>query len=133
MHRNTDFKSKGHRKWATKVNRGVSEIITGRRGFFMSDAAKLDLCTCMDLLDAQEPLPFNWNIELYTKPPPLNPRRAPTTKVGKLPGDKTFDYYEGIENDYDEDDLDSVARPEWNPGEVRILKQTAPPFWAMAR
>ena len=41
--------------------------------------------------------------------------------------------FEDSDGDYDDDDLDPIARPEWNPGEVHILKLPETPFWGMAR
>ena len=62
---------------------------------------------------------------------PLRPPRVPSDKAGYLPGE----YKEAgpLGNDYDDDDLDPITRPDWNVGEVRIVKLSTTPFWAMAR
>ena len=55
----------------------------------------------------------------------------PTAKVGTLPGDITVQ--DQSDDDYDDDELDPVARPQWNLGEVRIVKLVTAPHWTMAR
>ena len=131
-HHNKEADKFSYRDWL-KVTSGVTQIITGRRGFTMPQTAKLDLCACLNLLDAEEPLPFTWDISLYTNPPELKAPRVPTDKIGSLPADKTHEQYADPEDDYDDDDLDSIARPEWNLGEVHVIKLPSAPFWTMAR
>ena len=89
----------------------------------MPKTAKLDLCACLNLIDGDDPLPFDWDISMYTNPPPLKAPRLATAKVGSLRGDKKYSRPES-EEDYDDEDLDSVARPQWSLGEVRIVKLT---------
>lgn len=122
-----------HREWSSKVSTGVTQIIQGRRGNFMPTSAKLDLCACLNLHDGTEDLKFDWDTSIYTSPPPLKLPRLPTDKVGLLPGDKPYRLFEEPDEDYDEDGLDLIARPELNMGEVRVAKLTMPPFWAMIR
>ena len=124
-----------HISWAKKVNKGLTEVITGSRGCLLPEESQVDLCKCMNLLTGETPLPFDWDIDLYTNAPELRRPRVATDKIGALPGDegyKSFDA-DGIEDDYDDDDLDPIKRPKWNRGEVHIIKLNAPPFWAMAR
>jgi len=131
--RNSKPDQESHKKWAAKVNEGVSAILTGRRKWEIPVKSQTDLCMCMNLLDAITPLPFSWDIDIYTNPPPLRAPRVPTEKVGSLIGDKPYKEFEDSDGDYDDDDLDPIARPEWNPGEVHILKLPETPFWGMAR
>ena len=122
-----------HQTWAQQVIKGVGEIISGRRGKELNLASRLDLCICMNLLKVETPLPFLWDIDIYTKPPPLKPPRVPTEEVRSLIGDKPYKECNDSDDDYDDDDLDPIARPEWTQGEVRIIKLGRTPFWAMAR
>lgn len=132
MHHNKEEDKAAYRDWATKVSTGVAQIINGRRT--INEKAKLDLCACLVLLDGKAPLPFDWDITLYTEPPALRAPRLPTAKVGPLPGDKGYKQYVDPEEDDDDGDLDDpIARPKWNLGEVQIVKMTAAPFWIMAR
>jgi hypothetical protein len=119
-----------YNEWSSKVCKGVTNIMTGRRGKVMTIEQKQDLCACLDLLESHQSLMFSWDISLYVKPPALNPPRTPTAQIGSLPGDLK---YEDPDDDYDDDDYDAVARPDWNLGEVRIVKQITTPFWYMAR
>ena len=132
MHGNNATDTAAYRDWASQVSTGVTQILSGRRGNVMPRKAKIDLCACLNLLDGNEPLPFAWDIGLYTNPPPLNAPRLATATVESQPGDRTCSRADSDE-DYDEDDLDAVARPQWSIGEVRIVKLTAAPYWAMAR
>ena len=97
----------------------------------MSQTSKLDLCKCLNLLEGEVPLPFVWDISIYTDPPELKAARVPTAKVGSMPGDKTYE--ELSDDDYDDDDLDPITRPQWNLGEVHIVKLSMAPHWTMAR
>jgi hypothetical protein len=132
MHENKENDKAAYREWASQVATGVTQILSGRRGDGIPHKAKLDLCACLNLIDAIDPLPFDWDISMYTNPPPMNAPRLATAKVGSLRGDKKYSHPESDE-DYDDDDLDSVARPQWSIGEVHILKLTVAPFWAMVR
>ena len=132
MHDNNPTDKAAYRAWASQVSTGVHQILSGRRGNVMPQKPKLDLCACLNLLDGDDPLPFAWDTSLYTNPPPLSAPRLGTAKVGSQQGDRTYSRPDSDE-DYDDDDLDSVARPQWCAGEVRIVKLTEPPFWAMVR
>ena len=132
MHDNKKKKKAEYRNWASKVTKGVTDIMNSRRANVMSHKAKLDLCTCMNLLDGTLPLPFIWDTGIYINPGALRLPRLPTAKVGSLPGDKT--YREEVYSDDDDDDLlDPIARPQWSMGQVRIVKLPTAPFWTMAR
>ena len=133
MNSNTEVKKAEYRTWAQRVNHDVSEIINGRRSYQMTNGAKNDLCACMNLMDAKEPLEFDWDIELYTNPSVLKAPRVPTEKLGSIPMEKPYKDCDQPDDDYDDDDLDPVDRPDWNIGEVRILKLATTPFWGMAR
>ena len=111
-----------HAQWAKKVNKGLTEVITGSRGSLLPEPSQIDLCKCMNLLTGATPLPFDWDIDLYTNPPELRRPRVPTDKVGTLPGDKGYKNIDedGVDDDYDDDDYDPIKRPTWNDGEVHI-------------
>ena len=94
-----------HQTWAQRVIKGVGEIISGRRGKELNLASRLDLCICMNLL------PSLWDIDIYTKLPPLKPPRVPTEGVGSLISDKPYKECNDSDDDYDDDDLDPIARP----------------------
>lgn len=130
---NSEIDKARYREWASKVTSGVTHIITGRRGQAMTKEQKIDLCHCLNLLDSKSELMFDWDISLYTNPPELSAPRVPTAAVGSLTGDKTYRDYENPEEDYDEDEIDPIARPTWNLGEVRIVRLPFAPFWSMAR
>ena len=130
MRGNNARDEKAYRDWASQIATGVEQIITGRRGTIMSRDAKLDLCNCLNLMDGKEPLPFDWDVTLYTNPPPLPTYGPPKKHVNSVnhtpPGDAS-------DEEYDLSDMDTVARPHWSIGEVHIVKLTASPFWTMAR
>jgi hypothetical protein len=130
---NTEVDKAKYREWSAKVCSGVTQIITGRRGNVMQLSQKKDLCACLNLLEGSQDLIFSWDINLYTDPPPMKAPRVPSIKVGSLLGDKTYRECDEPDDDYDEDDLDSIARPEWNLGEVRVVKQLTTPYWYLAR
>jgi hypothetical protein len=119
-----------YKEWSSKVCAGVTKIIGGRRGKIMTLAQKTDLCACLDLLESHQNLMFSWDISLYVDPPALKPPRIPTAQIGSLPGELK---YEDPDDDYDDDGYDAIARPEWNFGEVRIVKQITTPYWYMVR
>ena len=128
MHDNKEADKATYREFVSKVTTGVTQIINGRRGHVMPMEAKKDLCACLNLLDATEPLPFLWDISLYENPQEIRPPRVRTSKVGALLGD-----FKDLADDDDDIDLDPIARPEWNVGEVRIVKLSASPYWTLAR
>lgn len=132
MHDNNANDEAAYREWASQVSKGVHQIISGPRGNIMPHTAKLDLCACLNLIDGEDPLSFAWDISMYTNPPPLNAPRLATDKVRSIRRDKAYSRPDSDE-DYDEEDLDTIARPQWNRGEVRILKMTEAPYWAMVR
>jgi hypothetical protein len=129
-HHNSENEKTKYLSWASKVTTGVTKILTGRRGNVIPTAAKIDLFACLILLDCKDTLHFSWDISLYTDPPALKAPRLPSQKVGSLPGDKAYDE---PGDDYDEEDFDSIARPEWNMGEVHVVKLLSAPYWCMAR
>ena len=57
-----------HRDLTTKVSKGVMAIIAGPRGQFIPHKAKLDLCVCLELLESEAELPFDWDISMYFNP-----------------------------------------------------------------
>jgi hypothetical protein len=120
-----------YKTWSDKVNKGVSQIITGRR--VIPQTAQLDLCDCLNLIEAAHELPFDWDISLYTEPPASRPARLATARMGSLLGDKTHRQYTEPGEDDDLDDLDDIKRPAWNLGEARIISMQEPPFWALVR
>ena len=70
---------------------------------------------------------------MHCAPSQLRPPRLPTSKIGSLPGDKPYKECDPLDDDYDEDGLDFIERPNWNLGEVHIMRQATPPYWGMAR
>ena len=127
MRDNSQDDQAAYRGWAKEVSKGVDEIIRGPRGKGLTMQTQRDLVTCLDLLDGTTSLPFDWDITMYTNPPPLN-----ATRMGKSAlGDKTVDPEGNVDDD--DEDLDSVERPQWSKGEVHIVKLPAVPFWTMAR
>lgn len=117
-------------EWSSRVCAGVTKIITGRRGNVMEFKHKHDLCACLNLLESSQNLMFSWDISIYSNSPPLKQPRVASAQVGSLIGDLK---YEDPEEDYDDEGYDAIARPEWNRGEVRIVKQITTPYWYMAR
>ena len=83
---------------------------------------------CLGLLDAKEELPFIWDTSIYTNPGALREARLQGA-VGTLIGDTN---YQEPGEDYD-DDNEATERPNWQLGEVRVIRLASPPFWAMAR
>ena len=50
-------------RWVARVRQGVESIIESGR--IESTASVLDLRACLNLLDANIPTPFEWDISLY--------------------------------------------------------------------
>lgn len=129
MHHNPKDDVVAYRAWAGQVSAGVCQIINGQR--IIPVPSQLDLCRCLNLLAGEDPLPFDWDIDMYTNPPALKPPRLATASVGSQPGDKVHNECEN--SDDDDEGLDAVARPLWTIGEVHVVKLPAPPHWTMAR
>ena len=129
MHDNNAKETEAYHDWASEVSKGVHQILTGHRAHFIPEKSKLDLCACLNLLEGDDPLTFDWDITMYTNPPPL---RAPRLQTAKVRGEQKYSGPDSDE-DCDDDELDTIARPQWSIGEVRIVKMTVPPFWAMVR
>ena len=129
----SDVEKTKHVEWKNKVIDGVTKIIKGRRGKFMSYNVQIDLCKCLNLLDGANTLPFDWEISMYTNPPALKPPRLPTDKMGVMLGDKTYKDFQEPDIDDDNNDMDAIERPTWNLGEVHIARIPLPPYWAMVR
>lgn len=132
MHHNKEKETREFEEWAAVVSKGVSQIINGPRANVIPTKSQLDLAACLNLLEGSLPLPFDWDISIYTNPQELKAPRLPTAKVGTLPGDKSYKRADS-DDDYDDEDLDAVARPQWQMGEVRIVKMQVAPYWSMAR
>jgi len=62
----------------------------------------------MNLIDGIQPLPFMWDITLYTNPPVLKPPRVPSDKVGSVPGDKTYQGQHESDEDSEDDPLEPI-------------------------
>lgn len=118
-----------HVNFTKAVNAGVTNILTGRRGFAISHKSKLDLCHCMNLLESKEDLDCDWDFSFFASPSRLKSPRLATEKVGKLAGDKQYDE----PSDDDDIDYDPIERPEWTMGEVHIVAMPKSPYWTLAR
>ena len=119
--------------WKDRVVAGVTQIIASRRGHYMAHSAKINLSKCLELMEGTQKLIFDWDISLYTSPPPLKAPRPPSEKVGAMTGEKKYPDFQELDIDDDNNDLDAVERPTWNIGEVHIARIALPPYWAMVR
>ena len=118
-----------YKTFVSEVSKGVMSIMMGPRSYVFSDANQVDLCACIDLIENERELAFDWDIKLYTNPPKLKAPRLPTEKMGAQIGDKAYD-----EPADDEDlDYDPVERPEVFRNDVHLIQMYNAPYWSLAR
>lgn len=116
-----------HRKWVEKVCQGVQKVLQCPRGMMVfranPDAVK-DLQKCMELLQSEDPLLFDWDVSLY-----MNVAPAPERSRQRL---IAVDQFESDGSDDEECDEEAPGRV-WLIGTTCFISTDPPPFWKIIR
>ena len=125
-----DDRAASQRKWVDKVCQGVQKVLQSERGrlvFAAHPAAVKDLQKCMELLQSEDPLPFDWDVSIYVDLEPHPPSSAAGSRrslalvqESELSGD-------------DEEGEEEVPSTTWLINSICVISTDPPPFWAVVR